>query len=257
MFSLTELDFTVPLFWELSSSLARNYKTLTLNDYFSSEHLPKKFAIIRHDVDRLPSNALETAKIEAKLGIKATYYFRATKGVFIPKIIKEISNLGHEIGYHYEVLSDTKGDSSKAIKLFEYNLSKFRKVCDITTISMHGGPLSKLDNCVLWVIHDFHKFGIIGEADFSIDKELDYFSDTGRNWGTKNNLRNFIPEKTRNVSVDTTSEFIDLIESRKLDNLYILSHPERWSNSIISWSLYFGLDLSVNLVKRGLIVVRK
>ena len=257
MFNLKELDFSIPEFWELSSSLIRNYKPVTMTEYVSLERLPKKFAVIRHDVDRMPSHSLETAKIESELGIKATYYFRATKNVFIPKIIKEIADLDHEIGYHYEVLSDANGDYSKAIKLFENYLSEFRKICDITTISMHGRPLSKFDNRDLWKVHDFHKFGILGEAYLSAGKELNYFSDTGRSWGTKNSLRDFIPGKTGNCSVNTTSELIDLVESNKLNNIYILSHPERWSSSMFDWRLYFGMDFAVNFVKKGLMAVKK
>ncbi len=257
MFNLKELDFTIPEFWDLSNSLARNYKPITMAEYFSFEHLPKRFAIIRHDVDRMPGNSLKTARIESELGIKATYYFRATKNVFIPKIIKEISDLDHEIGYHYEVLSDAAGDYSKAIKLFEHHLSEFRKICDIKTISMHGRPLSKYDNRDLWKVHDFRKFGILGEAYLSAGHELNYLSDTGRSWGTKNCLRDFIPGKNENFSVDTTSELIDLVESKELDNLYILSHPERWSSSMIDWGLYFGMDFAVNFVKKGLMAVRK
>lgn len=257
MFNLNELDFTIPEFWDLSSALVRNYKPVTMAEYFSSEHLPEKFAVIRHDVDRMPGNSLATARIESELGIKATYYFRATKKVFIPKIMKEIEDLGHEIGYHYEVLSEAAGDYSKAIKLFEHHLSEFRKICDISTISMHGRPLSKFDNRDLWRAHDFRKFGILGEAYLSAGKELNYFSDTGRSWGTKYCLRDFIPGKTEEISVETTSELIDLIESKKLNNLYILSHPERWSSSMIDWSLYFGMDFAVNFVKKGLMAVRK
>ncbi|MDD2339474.1 MAG: hypothetical protein PHG79_04245 [Methanosarcina sp.] len=257
MFNLKNLDFTIPEFWNLSSTLVQNYKPVTMTEYLSSEKLPKKFTLIRHDVDRLPGNSLETARIESELGIKATYYFRATKSVFIPKIIKEIADLGHEIGYHYEVLSDAAGDHSKAIKLFEKHLSEFRKICDINTICMHGRPLSKFDNRDLWKVHDFRKYGILGEAYLSAGKELNYFSDTGRSWGSKNSLRDFIPGKIENFSIDTTPELIDLIESKKLDNIYILSHPERWSGSVFDWGLYFGMDFAVNFVKKGLMAVRK
>lgn len=257
MLNLKELDFSIPAFWELSSSLARNYEPLTMTEYFSSKHLPEKFAIIRHDVDRMPGHSLETARIESELGIKATYYFRATKNVFKPEIIKEISNMGHEIGYHYEVLSEAAGNYSKAIKLFENHLSEFRKICDISTISMHGRPLSKFDNKDLWKVHDFHKLGIIGEAYLSAGQELNYFSDTGRNWGIKNNLRDFIPGKSKDSSVNTTSELIGLIESNKINNIYILTHPERWSSSMFDWSIYFGMDFAVNFVKKGLMAVRK
>lgn len=60
--------------------------------------------VLRHDVDRLPENSLVTAKIEAELGIKGTYYFRIVPESFDERIIKDIAALGHEIGYHYEEL---------------------------------------------------------------------------------------------------------------------------------------------------------
>jgi hypothetical protein len=40
------------------------------------------------------------AKLEAALGIKATYYFRTIPKTFKPEIIKEIVDIGHELGYH-------------------------------------------------------------------------------------------------------------------------------------------------------------
>lgn len=257
MLSFDTLDFTIHEFWELSNALVSNYDTITMSEYLSSEELPEKFALIRHDVDRLPENALETARIESELGIKATYYFRTTKNVFVPEIIKEVSDLGHEVGYHYEVLSETNGDYDKAMALFEHNLAEFRRICDVKTICMHGRPLSKFDNRDLWKVHDFKDFGILGEAYLSAGKELNYFSDTGRSWGSKNSLRDFIPGKTENFSVDTTPELIDLVESKKLNNIYILSHPERWSRSMFDWGLYFGMDFAVNFVKKGLMAVRK
>ena len=74
-----------------------------------------KLIIMRHDVDKKPYNALRIAKIENELGIESTFYFRTTKEVFIPEIISEISNLGHEVGYHYEVLCKSEGNYDVAI----------------------------------------------------------------------------------------------------------------------------------------------
>ena len=55
----------------------------------------------------------------------------------------KIPDLGHEVGYHYEVLSKANGNYERAIKLFEQELSKFRKIVDVKTICMHGSPLSR------------------------------------------------------------------------------------------------------------------
>src|SRR5690554_5481922 len=98
--------------------------------------------IMRHDVDRLPKNALEMAKLEARYGVYSTYYFRIGKPTFKPAIIVEIAKLGHEVGYHYEDLSLAKGRVDMAFELFEKHLSALRNFATIKTIAMHGRPLS-------------------------------------------------------------------------------------------------------------------
>lgn len=217
---------------------------------------PERFVLVRHDIDRMPRHALGTAKIENELGIKATYYFRAKKCVFKPNIIYEIVDLGHEIGYHYETLSEAKGDPDKAIKLFKFHLEKFRDICSIHTICMHGRPLSKYDNRKLWDIYDFRNFGIKGEAYLSVRTDLNYFTDTGRSWSSRNNLRDFIPNGTKNFTICATDDLINLINSNKLDNLYILIHPERWSSNTVDWALYYGVDIAVNFGKSLISKVR-
>lgn len=257
VFNFANFDFTFNKFRQLSNAVAKNYSTISMSEYLCSDKLPEKFALIRHDVDRIPENSLKTAHLENELGIRATYYFRTTKNVFNSEIIKEISYLGHEVGYHYEVLSETGGNYKKAIELFEKHLNEFRNICNVKTICMHGCPLSKHDNRDLWKVYNFRDFGIIGEAYLSTGKELNYFSDTGRNWGLNNNLRDFIPGKTEYFSTEKTDELIELVGRGELANFYILTHPERWSLKFIDWSLYFGIDFAVNFVKKGLILVRK
>ncbi|MEA3427910.1 MAG: hypothetical protein U9Q84_01545 [Thermodesulfobacteriota bacterium] len=65
----------------------------------------EKVLILRHDVDRKPGNALVFAKIEKKVGIRASYYFRIVKESYDEDVISQIVEMGHEIGYHYENLS--------------------------------------------------------------------------------------------------------------------------------------------------------
>lgn len=67
------------------------------------------YLILRHDVDIAPSAALTMAKAEHDLGITATYFFLLSSenyNSFDGKntaIIRRISELGHEIGLHYDV----------------------------------------------------------------------------------------------------------------------------------------------------------
>jgi hypothetical protein len=134
--------------------------------------------------------------------------------------------------------------------MFQSNLDKLREICEIKTICMHGRPLSKFDNRDLWKHYDFKDFGLTGEAYLSVGEKLNYFSDTGRTWGAGSNLRDYIPGKNEQVFANTTDDLIGLIERKELNNLYILTHPERWPSSVIGWGLYYTVDLSVNLGKK-------
>ncbi len=254
--NLENHDFTLNKFSQLCEVIVQNYPTITVAEYLEKQ-CPNKFVIMRHDIDRMPGNALKTAKIEQELGIRSTYYFRSNKNVFRPKIIKQIEDMGHEIGYHYETLSEANGDYEKAIEIFRSTLDEFRKISDVKTICMHGKPLSKYDNRDIWNVYDFRDYDIIGEAYLSLDKGLDYLSDTGRNWGSGNNLRDFIPGKKEKDLADKTDDIIEVIKSNKIDHLYILTHPERWSSNIAEWSLYYSVDHTVNLGKKMLMMLNR
>ena len=252
MLTIKNRDFTSYKFLRLCETISGTYPTVTMAEYLDNQH-PDRFILMRHDVDRIPERALVTAKIEQELGIRSTYYFRTIKSVFKPNIIRQIKNMGHEIGYHYETLSEAKGDPKKAIDLFQSHLDDLRKVCEIKTICMHGRPLSKYDNRELWENHDFKDFELTGEAYLSVGDNLNYFSDTGRTWGLGSNVRDYIPGKTERVFAHTTEDLIGLIERMELNNFYILTHPERWPSSAIGWSLYYSVDLLVNFGKAILI----
>jgi len=75
----------------------------------------ERIVILRHDIDKMPFNSLKTAEIEYELGIKGAYYFRVVPGSYDEKIIKQIVDLGHEVGYQYENLSGTLKDEGRTI----------------------------------------------------------------------------------------------------------------------------------------------
>lgn len=67
------------------------------------------YLILRHDVDVSLSSALKMAEIEHNLGIASTYFVLLSSEHYNPfngrnvKIIRRISELGHEIGLHYDI----------------------------------------------------------------------------------------------------------------------------------------------------------
>ena len=246
-------DFTIEKYRELCSAIKGTYETLTFREYINNLNFKNNFVILRHDVDRMPANALKTAEVENEFNIKSTYYFRVNNSVFKEEIIEKIASLGHEIGYHYECIDKADGDFKKAIKIFENDLEKFRRIYDVKTICMHGNPLTKYDNRDLWGEYDFREFGILGEAYLSMGSDVAYFSDTGRNWGNKYKVKDFNVNLNNNydkVNIRTTDDMINLIESKKLEKICILTHPERWSKNLIEWIGYFTFDKGVQVFKK-------
>lgn len=68
----------------------------------------RKDIIWRHDVEFSPDIALKMAEVEAKLGVKATYFFQIhsefynTLERYMSDILYKIKDLGHHIGLHYD-----------------------------------------------------------------------------------------------------------------------------------------------------------
>ena len=185
------MDFTLSTYKSLINSLKdNNYKFFTVEEYFSlivCSSLDCPLVILRHDIDRTPENALKMAKLEHELGLKATFYFRTIPQTFKPEIIKEIDDLGHEIGYHYENMARCNGNYEMAIEDFRNNLDKLREISPVYTICMHGSPLSQYDNRDLWKVYDYRDYGIIGEPYLNIDwDEVFYITDAGRAWNNEN-----------------------------------------------------------------------
>ena len=195
-------DFTPTTYRKLLKALREaGYSFLTFEEYCVTRG--DKSAVLRHDVDRKPENALKLAHIEANLGIKGSYHFRAVGSSNNPGIIRQIAGLGHEIGYHYEditLVADKVGKegitatgrlADEAFDRFSANLEYFRQFYPVRVISMHGSPTGRIDNRLVWKHFDYRECDIICEPYFDIDfSETLYLTDTGRRWdGERYNIR--------------------------------------------------------------------
>lgn len=258
-----KIDFSLQIYSELLQTLKEaGYQFFTFEEWFKSKPTGK-IVILRHDVDLKAINSLKAAQIEFEKGIKSTYYFRIVPQSNQPEIIRKIVNLGHEIGYHYEDLSLMKGDRNKAKNHFEKYLGYFRQYYPVKTICMHGSPVSKFDNRLIWNEINYRDYDVIGEPyfDFLNQKEVNYFTDTARMWdGDKYNVRDKKMGLNKNYSkmVHSTFELIDWIKSSK--NQYpvmITTHPQRWTDNKLEWFFeYFGQSVK-NIAKRILLKIRK
>jgi len=262
------MDFTSTKYKLLLTTLKKqNYFFQTFENILKTLHR-KKVIWLRHDVDHHPQNALKMAELEAEEGIISTYYFRAIPCVFKPDIIRRISDLGHEIGYHYENLSYFSRQHKHinwnrlfelAIEDFEKNLGRFRKIVPIKTICMHGSPWSKYDNRELWHVYDYQDFGIIGEPYFDVDfNEVLYLTDTGRAWNTSGgNVRDKVQSKYH-YNFKSTFDIIRALENNELpDKIMLNVHPQRWTDSIFAWTWELVSQKIKNLAKKALTLLRK
>jgi hypothetical protein len=258
------VDFTITIFKQLITTLiSYGFTFQPFADYLKA---PKdKTIILRHDVDRLPQNALHLAQIESSMGVAGTYYFRALTKSFNADIIREIDVIGHEIGYHYENLSACEGNMNQAFADFKSNLTRLRKLATVVTICMHGSPRSRWDSRDLWTSYDYRKFGIIGEPYLDLDfNQVFYITDTGRRWdGQKVSVRDKMSptqlEKwvKQGLVFRSTTDIVRAAEEERLpERIMITVHPQRWHSKPWPWFKELILQNIKNTAKRCLMNTR-
>lgn len=258
------MDFTIYSYEKLLKALlASNYRSVSFLEYLEG-HASKKVVLLRHDTEYKYNNALKLARIQHKYGVKATYFFRIIPKSFDKAIVKEIANLGHEIGYHYDDLVYCKGDYEKAIKRFESNLQILREIAPVKTICMEGSPLSSFDNKDLWKKFKYHDYGIVGDPylDLNFDKIL-YLTDTGRRWdGWKLSVKDKVPQQKewaeQGLIFHTTNDIINAAKKGILPMQTMFTfHPQRWSDKRVPWLRELFWQNLKNVGKRVLISSQK
>ena len=185
-------DFTLSAFRNLLQSLStEGYSFTTVIGY--SKQPQTRTVVLRHDVDALPENSVTMAMAEHAAGVRGTYYFRCGPGGFDSAAIRQISDLGHETGYHYEEMAITWRSKKRAdreqeiaetaFESFRSNLLKLREISETETICMHGSPASFIDSRMLWKYFDYRELGIAAEPYMDISfEDMLYLTDTGRRW---------------------------------------------------------------------------
>jgi len=249
-------DFTLKAYEEYLKSIQGNdFRFVTFSEMMQENIRSGKICLIRHDVDRKPDNALQMAQLEHSMGIKASYYFRTKKTTFKKSVIRAIHELGHEVGYHYECLSDSKGNMAEAHEEFGIQLARMRDIVPVSTISMHGRPLRPFDNRDMWKDPQHHsllinKFGLLGEVYLDVDySDIAYINDTGRNW--LSNVSNRRDKVDSNIPADheNGSELLNYLNTAPHSRIVFQIHPERWTDDRLEWWQQKIKDRSINFVK--------
>lgn len=117
---------------------------------------------IRHDIDNHIDNIYSMASEEYSLGIRSTYYFLHTARYFdysesFKNIIKKIISLGHNIGFHNDILTMWLNTKISPAYIIEPPLDWLKDICDIKSTSAHGANRydhNKYINYQVWSEYD-------------------------------------------------------------------------------------------------------
>ena len=202
-------SFSLEHYFEVLISLKKEFTIGTVGDY-EKLRKSKKFLMLRHDVDFSLDYALKLAKEEIKNEIRSTYFILIHGEYYNPfdkknrKIIKEISNLGHEIGLHYDT-SFFSESSKKEIESIRNEIEILEMITEkkITSVSQH------IPSETRGIFTNLRDNGLIDSRDPEITKQVKYISDSGHYWREGcmcKHIKNF-------------------------DRLQILTHPIWWVNN--------------------------
>ena len=169
--------------------------------------------LVRHDVDHSPDGALDLSRVEAGLGIRATYFWNLNSDFYNllePKNIKIVNHIlddGHDIGIHLDSSAFNIKNESDLVEALILNSSIFEKFFDakILAFSFHNPTERDL-------LFDEHLYGdrFINSYSKRIFSDFHYVSDSNGYW--------------RYGSV------IQQLEQRKIINLHFLTHPVWWAS---------------------------
>ena len=183
-------DFSYDHYKEILELSKRRYKILPLNEYRSFR--PDKVLLLRHDVDFAPERAAQMAKVEHDLDVKSTYFVRVHAEDYNPfgfksyLALREISQMGHEIGLHFENLDLSYITGEDPSSILGREIATLQGILGIKVrgIAAHK-DFSGIDNSDFVRTIDPAKYDVEYEAS-ELTKDCLLVSDSLRRWSRTN-----------------------------------------------------------------------
>lgn len=210
MMTLEELSkFTYSVYVKFLNILGKKYEIIPCSQAHNT-HTP--YLILRHDVDGSLESALEMAKVEHDLGISSTYtvlFSHKLYNVFEKdsfSILREILDLGHEIGVHYEVETlalyncDLEFLLKEEVRILGHMLDE-----NICVVTQHKGVVKTPDP--LEDVTSLINTSSPGMFDLKV-------TDSYRVWGR---------------------EWIEKLWSYKYNKVQLVTHPCLWTENVMGW----------------------
>lgn len=207
-------DFTHAHYTSLLESVAAQYQCSYYNDEIISTR--DKIVLWRHDVDFSMHEALNLARLEKQAGVKATYFLLPHSEFYnllehsITALVREIIGLGHEIGLHFDpsyYTISSKNELEEKIAL-EKNLLENIFDVKINVFSFHNPTEAILK------FDEWKYAGLINTYAKDIKENITYCSDSNGYW--------------------RHSRMADVINNTDTNKLQALTHPEWWTEKIMS-----------------------
>jgi hypothetical protein len=190
------------------------------------KHLdPGSGVILRHDIDGDFPKSHRLAILQNKLGIKATYFVLDTKPYFkdpaLFPMLREMQEMGHEIGWHNDALSQWFFNKKPLNEAISEPLEKLRgEGLNILGTAAHGNRLKwNFVNWDCWDISQTH----IGNPQYSLEQ-----------FGLKYESLLTIPhtyyinDNSKKLSVKGSTTPVFEILKQKGYRILLSLHPQYW-----------------------------
>lgn len=180
MDAIKQIEFSAAGYrWLLDAVTENGYRYLAFDD--EQRFGPEKVCLLRHDVDSDLGRALELARIESELDIRATYFLMIRSPIYNlfsranSAMAEEIASLGHWIGLHHDPnFSPRSLSMEKAVALEAGFLSRMFDQ-QVRAVSFHQPTRQFLEQMP----------ALDGFVNTYSDTDLegfDYLSDSNREW---------------------------------------------------------------------------
>jgi hypothetical protein len=137
-------QFTYEGYIQLLNAIRTGRQNLCFSDFRAYD--PPRFFLLRHDIDFSLGAALKMAQLEAEHGFRATYFLLLSCEYYnllaegCCKIPRQLVNLGHEVGLHYDVraMAERAGGALEQQLQFEMGVLETMTGRPIHSIAMHN-----------------------------------------------------------------------------------------------------------------------
>ncbi|MBO3699756.1 polysaccharide deacetylase family protein [Roseivirga sp. E12] len=176
---------------EYESLLAAGYTVMTCENYVHQKgNLPKKTVVNRIDIDLSVKKVSRLLDIYNRLQIKGTFFVRLHAPEYNPfsfenyKILKRLLDEGHELGYHSEVIDQSKIWNEDPETCLRRDLKVLGSMFDyeVKSAASHGG-MTGFNNLDFWKERKPAEFGLLYEGydhepQYNLFQESFYISDS-------------------------------------------------------------------------------